>query len=177
MCSAGQQVGRHKGPLSELVPARGCPQSISLGLELTVSGLPQSHTGPGPVQPEGTAGKEVSLEVCSVRKGLKDQERTQFSFFLPSCLFESASLTGLEGIGSLCLQGMKRLLCDNRESGCQPGISPVKDRRRKAECKEPGRRPGEIAGGRQAGRGGRGSWVVAGHSSLAGLGGLGCCSL
>lgn len=29
-------------------------------------------------------------------------------------------------------------MCDHGESGCQPGISPLKDRRREAECKELG---------------------------------------
>lgn len=97
-----------KAPCLSLCPHVAAPKSISLGLELTVSGLPQSHTGPGPVQAEGVGGREVSLEVCSVRQGPAGPGGDQPSFFLPSGLFESASLTSLEGIDSLCRQGMKR---------------------------------------------------------------------
>lgn len=55
-------------------------------------------------------------------------------------------------------------MCDHRESGCQPGLGPLKGRRRKAGERRPrGRRFGETAGGREGGErpGSRG------HSHLA----------
>lgn len=69
--------------------------------------------------------------------GAAAEEPTQ-PFLSPlSCLFEHAPLTGLGGVGSLCLEGMKRHIVLDRESGCQPGISPLKERR-KAKREEAG---------------------------------------
>ena len=61
MCSGGQQVGRHKGPLSELVPTWGVSQKAS-PQSRSSRDLPRGTLGPEDVQKEGEAG---GLGVCA----------------------------------------------------------------------------------------------------------------
>lgn len=92
MCSGGQQVGRHKGPLSELVPTWGASQKASPESRSSRD-LPRGMLGPEDVQKGGEAG---GLGACMCRGwgGGWEQGRSTPSSFFPH---PSAFLNMLHG--------------------------------------------------------------------------------
>lgn len=110
MCSRGQQVGRHKGPLFELVPTRGSPRRHLPRAEArSPEACHREILGLDLVQGEGywqKGGEAQGLGVCVA--GVAGEELAQPFLCPASCLFEHALLTGLGGIGSLGREGMKR---------------------------------------------------------------------
>lgn len=96
MCSGGQQVGRHKGPLSELVPTWGVSQKASPESRSSRD-LPRGMLGPEDVQKGGKAGG-LGVCVCGGWGGWEQGRSTPSSFFpYPSAFLNMLHGPDLEG--------------------------------------------------------------------------------